>query len=371
MRVALGLLIASASAALGIVESSLATRLSSVAAELGFGSEGELAVKGVVAALGAIISLWGIALGARRFRSAASRRLAIVVSSLGIAFASAALLWLGEAPPVVALLFPVIGVFLGLAAFSASNTLYNDVDFREWRGALAGYYIVSSLGSSMLLLMHVEGLALYFIPLVALASGLVAAAQAGTSPIPYTSLKVLENFADAAVRGPRAAGYGFKIYEIARAASALGALSAVKIALMAEAGEVLGPAAPLVFSASFSLGIGIAALEPSLTLASLMSIASLSAASIVRDTPVALAAVGVALGYSTLSLVYYVLDKAPRRLRTASVMSFLWTAAASIAVTLSSTMLDLSPALPALAIAVAGFAVAEKMRPRRPEWGAT
>ncbi|MCE4610874.1 MAG: hypothetical protein F7B17_02760 [Desulfurococcales archaeon] len=371
MRVALGLLIASATAALGIVESSLASQLREVVEMAGLGANGEVVVKGAIASAAAIMSLWGIALGARRFRGARARRVAIILSSVGVSTAMISLLWLGLNPVTLMIVFPALGVFLGLAAFAASNTIYDDVDYTLWRNALAGYYIVSSLGSSLLLLAHIEGIALYIIPLTALVSGAMAAALAGSSPIPYTSLKVLENFATAAALGPRFRGRGFKLYEIARIASALGALSAVKLTLMVEAQGILGPTAPLVYSASYSIGVGLAALEPSLTLASLIAITSLAFTTYIDNSVISLAAVSVALGYSTLTLVYYVLDTAPRRLRVASVMTFMWTAAASAAVALLAPMLEVAPSAPALAIALIGFAVAEKLRPRGIEWGAT
>jgi hypothetical protein len=52
----------------------------------------------------------------------------------------------------------------------------------------------------------------------------------------------------------------------------------------------------------------------------------------------------------------------------ASALIFAWTAAASLAVAAAAAKLGVNPALPAAGVALLGFLVAERMRPRGPEW---
>ncbi len=365
MRLALGVLIASAVASLSIVEARIAVVMDdSFLVEI---VEGDILIlKGLLAAVGAFLSLWGIALGSRKFRGPQERRVAIIVSGAGIAGVTL-ILWKIEFTLAAGLAaFALLALFLGLAAFAASNTIYNDVDFREWRRALAGYYIASALGSSMLTLAHVEGLATIILPPVSLVSALIASSYAGSSIIPNTSLKVIENFASAAMI-PRSYRR-FRLHEVVRASSLIGSLSAVKLALLSTLPIAGMESAPLLFNVSYSMGVALSVLEASLTMASLLSLASLVAIAVVDAPEVSLALVGLSLGYVALTTVDYVLDTAPRRLRIVSVQIFLWTAVSSIIVSLLAYYAATDPALPAIAVALSGFLIAEKVRARGLQW---
>ncbi|WP_062661600.1 hypothetical protein [Aeropyrum camini] len=96
-------------------------------------------------------SFWGLVVASTRFRSPGGRRL--VLAAVGIA-TPASLLglegllggWLSSLASVMA-----VSIALGMTSFALSSSIYSQVDYVEWRRTLAEYYIVSSVGSSLLI----------------------------------------------------------------------------------------------------------------------------------------------------------------------------------------------------------------------------
>ncbi len=358
MSLAFAAAIAVYSAVLGRVEAVLADSL---------GLEDPLARAGL-AGVAALSSVWGIALGVRKARSVSGRRKAFIASALTVALALAAS-QLPEAP--VPLLFASLvaaAMSLGLAGFAASNTIYNEVDYSKWRGVVALYYIASSLGGSLLGYLS-KGIP-YWEPLAlaSVAVGLVAARSVRGSVLSNTSLKIIENFANAAA-GLRVAK--LRPWEVVRASSLLGSLSAVKLEVAQQAAIALGGWTPVAYGASYAIGALLAYTSPSLAAASIAGITALVVAATSIGSPASLVAVGVAMGYASLSTVYYVIDAAPRRLRIVSIAIAAWTVLGALAVGVAHTLWGPEAGVKVgIAVATLGLIAAERARQRsgRPQW---
>jgi len=329
---------------------------------------GDPLARAALAGVAALSSVWGIALGVRKARGVSGRRAAFIASGAAVAAALtvAQLPWT-PAPLLFAALVAA-AVSLGLAGFAASNTIYNEVDYSRWRGAVALYYVASSLGGSLLGYIssgtpHWEPLAL-----AAVAAGFTAARSVRGSVLNYTSLKVIENFASAAagMRVPR-----LKPWEIVRASSLLGSLAAVKLEVAQQAAAQLGDFTPVAYGASYAAGAVLAYAHPSLSAASIAGIAALAAAAASLGSPGSLAALGVAIGYASLSTVYYVIDAAPRRLRAVSLAIAAWTVLGATAVGAAHALWGPEASVKVgVAVAALGLLAAERARRRgAPEWG--
>ncbi|MCE4604120.1 MAG: hypothetical protein F7B20_04045 [Aeropyrum sp.] len=358
MRIEFGLLMAALTAALTISESNAVKLLDSMI-------PGHMLIaKIVMTAVTTIGSYWGLVIASSRFRSAHGRRLILLAAGIigGVLVIVQPFGSLAGGASIAELI--AISLLIGMSGFALSTTIYNQVDYVHWKKTLAEYYVVSVVGSSTLVL-----LALMTGSIVPIAAAILLAAIASSKnvtnvPIPFSSLKVLDNFATTLKSALQGRAEGLRLDEVVRLSSAVGVMASLKISAMQEASAALGELTPLVYSLGYAIGVTLAASIDS-TLAASTAALLATALYIGLDSGLPwldLSLIGMAYGWSVLALVTYVLDRAPKKVRIASVSSVFWTVTSILVVFASTITLGVNPSIPALAILGAGLIVSGLIR---------
>lgn len=332
----------------------------------------ELVAKIAITAVATLGSYWGLVIASSRFRSPQGRRL-VLVSTGVIGFTLALANSVLEAPLLGGFLgLVVVSLMIGMAGFAMSTTIYNQVDYGEWRKTLAEYYIVSVVGSSALVLSSLMMSSTIPISLLLVAAALASAGSIGNTPVSFSSLKVLDNFATSVQSAFRGKVDILRLEDVILLSSSVGVLAALKLSTMQEANTALGSMTPLVYSIGYAMGVmGSATLGSTMTAPTIAVMAALATLYLGPESSwLKLVLIGAGYGWSVLSLISYVLDKAPKKVRIASVYSVAWTVVASIAVFLSTFYLGVEAATPSLAILGVGMTVSLVLRAfrSRPRW---
>ncbi len=191
-------------------------------------------------------------------------------------------------------------------------------------------------------------------------------------PLSFASLKVVDNFSNAVFSALHGRVERLRLDEVLRLSSAAGVLAALKIPVIQEAAYYLGEATPLVYSIGYALGVTMASTTASTLPASAAALVSTALALYVGDSLpwLALFLVGLGYGWAVFTLVMYVLDREPKKVRIATVSVLAWSVAASLAVFALTSAAGTSPYIPALAILILGLllSAAARVKQARVRW---
>ncbi|GBF09343.1 hypothetical protein apy_10680 [Aeropyrum pernix] len=360
MRLAFGLLMASLTAALAVAESSAVGVLEYLLPV----EEHRVIAKAVLSAVAMAGSFWGLVVASTRFRSPSGRRLVLAV--VGVATPAILLGLEGLLGGGVSSLASVmaVSVALGMASFALSSSIYSQVDYVEWRRVLAEYYIVSSVGSSLLIFASLaSGRPLIVAGSIAVFA-LLSAQHVLDMPLSFASLKVVDNFSSAVFSALHGRLDRLRVDEVLRLSSAAGVLAALKIPVIQGASYYLGEATPLVYSLGYALGVTLASTSASTLPASTAALASTLLAMYTGGSLpwLALFIVGLGYGWAVFTLVMHVLDREPKKVRIVTVSVVAWSTAASLAVFAVTSVMGISPYIPALAILVLGLMLSAAAR---------